>query len=290
MSHTSLRSLTRTGITAALITGFAFTAPAFAAGGPSSGGAGIQVQQAKKAKVQNSVGSELPIAHVTPDGGTQHLGERVLHRGMKGHDVRVLQDFLTIAGYYTTIDGSFGPSTLKSVEAFQSANDEAANGVVSYGVAAAIREAVAQAESSTGPVEKATIDSDGLAVAPPDAPQAVVNVINAANQIATKPYIYGGGHGKWKDAGYDCSGSVSFALHGGGLLTTTEDSSQFESYGAAGAGQWITIYANAGHAYMEVAGLWFDTAAQSRSNGNNRWSTQRVSSANGFTVRHPAGL
>jgi cell wall-associated NlpC family hydrolase len=209
---------------------------------------------------------------------------------MKGHDIRVLQDFLTIAGYYTAIDGSFGPSTLQSVEAFQSANGETANGVVSYAVAGAIREAVAQAEASDGPMQKVTIDSAGLAVAPANAPQVVVNVINAANEIATKPYIFGGGHGTFNDKGYDCSGSVSFALHGGGLLTTTEDSTQFESYGAAGPGQWITIYANAGHAYMQVAGVWYDTAAQSRSNGNNRWSTRRVSSASGFTVRHPAGL
>jgi peptidoglycan hydrolase-like protein with peptidoglycan-binding domain len=272
-----------------LISGLACTAPAFAAG-PGSGGAGIQIQQAKKAKVQNSVSNELPIAHVTPDGGSRHLGERVLRKGMRGHDVRVLQDFLTIAGYYTAIDGQFGTATLRSVKSFQSDNGEPVTGVVSYSVAAAIRQAVAQAETASGPVQHATIDSAGLAVPPANAPQAVVNVINAANQIATKPYIYGGGHGKWNDTGYDCSGSVSFALHGGGLLTTTEDSTQFESYGAAGPGQWITIYANAGHAYMQVAGLWFDTAAQSRSNGNNRWSTRRASSASGFVVRHPAGL
>jgi hypothetical protein len=209
---------------------------------------------------------------------------------MRGHDVRVLQDFLTIAGYFTAIDGQFGPATLRSVVDFQTANSENPTGVVSYRVAAAIREAVAQAEASSGPVQRATIDSAGMAVPPPNAPQAVVNVISAANRIATKPYIYGGGHGTWNDAGYDCSGSVSYALHGGGLLTTTEDSSQFESYGAAGTGQWITIYANAGHAYMEVAGLWFDTAAQSSSNGNSRWSRSRVSSASGFVVRHPAGL
>jgi len=265
LSNKSLRRLIRTAGSAALIFG-TVAAPAFASG-PTSGGAGIQAQEAKKAKVQNSVSGELPIAHVVPDGGSEHLGERVLKSGMKGHDVRVLQDFLTIAGYYTAIDGSFGPSTEKSVLAFQRANSESSDGVVSYTVAAAIREAVAQAEASTGPVEKATIDSAGLAVPPANAPQAVVSVIDAANQIATKPYIYGGG-----------------------LLSTTEDSSQFESYGAAGTGQWITIYANGGHAYMEVAGLWFDTAAQSRSNGNDRWSSSRASSASGFVVRHPAGL
>jgi phage tail protein X len=215
----------------------------------------------------------------------------VLKQGMKGHDVRVLQDFLTVAGYFTSIDGDFGPATKKSVIAFQRASGESTNGIVSYADATAIREAVAKAEAASGPVEKAKLLPDGLAVAPPDAPAAVANVIDAANSIASRPYFFGGGHGTWNDSrGYDCSGSVSFALHGGGLISTTEDSTQFEGYGAAGSGQWITIYANAGHAYMEVAGLWFDTAAQSKSNGNDRWSTTRISSASGFVTRHPAGL
>jgi hypothetical protein len=277
----------------AALSGLAFAGPAYASSSSStpanSGGAGIG-GHAKTVKVVNSVSGTLPVAAVKPDGGSQHLGERVLKPGMRGHDVRVLQDFLTIAGFYTSIDGSFGPATQKSVVAFERANNESPNGVVSYAVAAAIRQAVAQAETSTGPIQKATIDSAGLAVAPANAPQAVVSVIAAANQIASKPYIYGGGHAKWNDRGYDCSGSTSFALHGGGLLSTTEDSSQFESYGARGAGQWITLYANSGHVYMQVAGLWFDTAAQSRSNGNSRWSTSRISPASGFIARHPAGL
>jgi peptidoglycan hydrolase-like protein with peptidoglycan-binding domain len=130
---------------------------------------------------------------------------------------------------------------------------------------------------------------NGLAVAPQDAPTAVQDVIAAANQIATKPYIYGGGHGSWDSAGYDCSGSTSYALHGGGLLNVTMDSTEFESYGSAGAGQWITLWANGGHVYMEIAGLWFDTAAQSSSNGNDRWSTTRVDAPDGYVVRHPTG-
>jgi peptidoglycan hydrolase-like protein with peptidoglycan-binding domain len=130
---------------------------------------------------------------------------------------------------------------------------------------------------------------NGVAVAPQNAPQVVQNVIAAANQIATKPYIYGGGHGTWNDAGYDCSGSTSYALHGGGLLNVTMDSTEFESYGAPGPGQWITLWANGGHVYMEIAGLWFDTAAQSSSNGNDRWSTTRVDQASGYVERHPTG-
>jgi peptidoglycan hydrolase-like protein with peptidoglycan-binding domain len=294
LSNTSLRRLTRTAGLASLISGFAVAGPALASTRSSqpgtSGGAGISAAQAKKVKIANSVSGELPIANVTPDGGSEHLGERVLKQGMKGHDVRVLQDFLTIAGFYTAIDGQFGPATKTSVLAFQRSSSESATGIVGYGVATSIRQAVAKAETSTGPVEKATIDSAGLAVPPPNAPAAVVNVIAAANKIADTPYIFGGGHQRWNDAGYDCSGSTSFALHGAGLINTPEDSTEFESYGAAGTGQWITLYANGGHVYMQVAGLWFDTAAQSKSNGNDRWSTTRVSSASGFTVRHPAGL
>jgi hypothetical protein len=114
-------------------------------------------------------------------------------------------------------------------------------------------------------------------------------VIAAANQIAFKPYIYGGGHGRWIDSGYDCSGSVSYALHGAGLISAPEASGELESYGAAGPGQWITIWANAGHTYMRIAGLYFDTAAQSRTNNNDRWSARRISPVSGYVVRHPSG-
>jgi cell wall-associated NlpC family hydrolase len=137
--------------------------------------------------------------------------------------------------------------------------------------------------------DKATL-VNGLAVAPADAPAVVKQVIAAANSIATTPYAVGGGHGSWKSSAYDCSGSVGFALHGGGLLSQTEDSGQMESYGAAGPGQWITLYTNAGHVYAKIAGLYFDTAAQSSSNDQDRWSTTRVSPAGGFMVRHPRGF
>ncbi|MGB2711583.1 MAG: hypothetical protein WBC33_08695, partial [Conexibacter sp.] len=110
-------------------------------------------------------------------------------------------------------------------------------------------------------------------------------VIAAGNRIATKPYRYGGGHGRWEDAGYDCSGSVSYALHGGELLSTQLDSSGFMGWGARGRGRWITVYGNPGHAYMVVAGLRFDTSGASPS----RWQADMRSSA-GYVVRHPAGL
>jgi hypothetical protein len=115
----------------------------------------------------------------------------------------------------------------------------------------------------------------------------VREVIAAANRIATLPYRYGGGHASFSDSGYDCSGSVSYALHGGGLLVSPLDSSQFESYGRPGRGRWITIYANAGHAYMVVNGRRFDTSGQSAR--GTRWASDMGSTA-GYVVRHPAGF
>ena len=111
-------------------------------------------------------------------------------------------------------------------------------------------------------------------------------MIAAGNRIAGMPYRYGGGHGSFTDSGYDCSGSVSYALHGGGLLSAPEDSTQLQSYGAPGPGRHITIYANAGHAYMVVDGRRFDTSA--RSDSGSRWTGSQRSSA-GYVVRHPPG-
>jgi hypothetical protein len=138
-----------------------------------------------------------------------------------------------------------------------------------------------------GPGETATVGADGLAVAPASAPPAIQAVIAAGNKIAKTPYIYGGGHGKWEDAGYDCSGSVSYALHGGGLLEASMPSGGFMKWGEAGAGQWITIYAHGGHVYMTVAGLRFDTSG-ARSSGT-RWQPASERDGKGYTVVHPVG-
>jgi predicted heme/steroid binding protein len=115
----------------------------------------------------------------------------------------------------------------------------------------------------------------------------VWRVIAAGNRIARMPYKYGGGHGTYHDSGYDCSGSISFALHFAGLLRTPLDSSGFMSYGAPGHGRHITIYANAGHAYMVVDGRRFDTSAVSET--GSRWTSTHRSSA-GYVARHPRGL
>jgi hypothetical protein len=118
-------------------------------------------------------------------------------------------------------------------------------------------------------------------------PLTVRRVIAAANRIAHKPYKYGGGHGRWDDTGYDCSGSVSYALHGGGLLDTALPSSALMSYGARGKGRYITIYANPGHAFMVVHGRRFDTTG--RDERGSRWQWRSRSTA-GYSVRHPPGL
>ncbi len=128
---------------------------------------------------------------------------------------------------------------------------------------------------------------DGRAVAPQDAPQIVRDVIRAGNVIAKTPYLWGGGHGSWSSVGYDCSGSVSFALAGAGLLDTPLTSGSLAQWGAAGPGRWITIYANAGHVFMFVAGLRFDTGAISGS--GTRWQAT-LRSTSGFVARHPEGL
>lgn len=135
------------------------------------------------------------------------------------------------------------------------------------------------------PTAHATLRPDGTAAAPAGAPAAVVAVIAAGNRIASLPYKWGGGHATWDDTGYDCSGSVGYALHGGGLLDVSETSGELTTYGSSGHGAWITLYANADHVYMVVAGLRFDTSGASPS----RWQAA-PRSASGFTVRHPTGL
>ena len=136
----------------------------------------------------------------------------------------------------------------------------------------------------------------GRAVAPLDAPPQVVAAIDAANRIVGKPYRYGGGHRRFEDRGYDCSGAVSYALRGAGLLAAPLDSGSFMRWGARGRGRWITVYTNPGHAYVVIAGLRFDTslgdrvAAQplTRSGRGPRWAPPR--SSRGFVARHPAGF
>jgi hypothetical protein len=150
-----------------------------------------------------------------------------------------------------------------------------------------IRRQLAQSGISANP-GVATLTPAGLAVAPVGAPPQVQEIINAGNQIARLGYFYGGGHGTFEDSRYDCSGSISFVLAAAHLLNTTETSGALESYGAPGRGKWVTIFANAGHTYMYVAGLRFDTVALAE--GGSRWSNRTGSEGGGFVVRHPQGL
>jgi cell wall-associated NlpC family hydrolase len=131
----------------------------------------------------------------------------------------------------------------------------------------------------------------GLAAAPISAPPAVQRIVWSANQIIGLPYIFGGGHASFSSPGYDCSGTVSFALHGASLIATPMDSSEFMSWDSGGVGTWVSVFADGGHAYMTVAGLRLDTsAADDPSNQQGpRWRPLRPANE-GFTVRHPLGL
>jgi hypothetical protein len=133
---------------------------------------------------------------------------------------------------------------------------------------------------------------NGLAAAPEAAPDSVKQAIWAANKIIGRPYRYGGGHARgFVDRGYDCSGTVSVALHGADLLDAPLDSSSFMRWGSAGAGDWITVYTNHGHAYAVIAGLRLDTSAAGDPSGlkGPRWRPN-LRSSRGFKARHPVGL
>ena len=254
-------------------------------------------------------------------GDRRWLGIRRLRVGAQGKDVRVLQNDLTELGYPAATDGQFGPATRKSVRLFERAAGLRVDGVLtpretrtlkkavrSGGMAGAVSlrstrsattaasgggaSATTEPNQPTGqiappPPGAGSIGADGLAAAPAGAPAAVVAIIQAGNVIAHMPYRFGGGHQNWTDSGYDCSGSVSFALHGAGLLDTPLASYDFYTWGEAGPGQWVTIYAKDSHAYMVVAGLRYDTAASK--GGGSRWTLDSRAPV-GYVARHPAGL
>jgi len=131
----------------------------------------------------------------------------------------------------------------------------------------------------------------GRAGAPKNAPLAVKRAIWAANQLRSKPYRYGGGHKSFDDRGYDCSGTVSYALAAAGLIGSPMSSTEFRGYGERGAGKWITIYAREGHTFAVIAGLRLDTTPYDHYTGKwaPRWQTI-YRPPNGFDARHPVGL
>ncbi|HEY3614708.1 MAG TPA: peptidoglycan-binding domain-containing protein [Gaiellales bacterium] len=256
-------------------------------------------------------------------GDRRWLGIRRLRVGAQGADVKLLQNALTKLGFPAATDGAFGPATRTSVRQFERAAGLRIDGVLSPREVKTLKKAVrsgtmagavsvrttqtattsaagsvapgttpAQANQTTGqiappPPGAATIGANGLAVAPAGAPAAIAQIIAAGNVIAHMPYRFGGGHQSWQDTGYDCSGSVSYALHGAGLLDAPLASYDFYNWGDSGPGQWVTIYAKDSHAYMVVAGLRYDTAASK--GGGSRW-TAASRAPDGYVARHPAGL
>ena len=157
---------------------------------------------------------------------------------------------------------------------------------------AASATSTARLKRDTGPtsdaaVSQADVLKNGIALPPIEAPEPVRQIIEAGNSIARTPYLWGGGHGKWLDKGYDCSGSVSYALASAGLLNAPLDSGRLMGWGAPGKGKWVTIYTNPGHVYLVVAGVRFDTSG-TRSTGSRWQKTMRP--GGGFVARHPPGL
>jgi hypothetical protein len=246
-----------------------------------------------------TLGVALPVG--TAEAKRLTLGDRNLRTGMEGRDVRVLQDFLGRVGLKTTVDGQFGPATARRVKSWERRSQRKVNGRMSRAdqrklrgqVNAGITVNQPKPEPAPAPApaagDVATIQPDGTAVAPASAPEVVKQVIAAGNAIIDKPYKYGGGHGKWEDTGYDCSGSMSYALHGGGLLDQALTSGDFSSWGEAGKGQWITTYGSGGHSYMVVAGLRFDTGFNDGDSDGPDWST-KMRPGDGYVARHPEGL
>lgn len=210
-------------------------------------------------------------------GGSTRSSKQEARSAVKteGAGVEALQRALGISA-----DGDFGPGTEQALKRWQSSRGLEADGVAGP----ATRSALGLGD---GPVLKRGGDGGGKSGGGSNADAKIAQMIAAGNRIQSTPYIYGGGHGSFDDSGYDCSGSVSYVLHGAGLLDAPLASGGFTSWGEPGPGKRVTIYANAGHAYMVIDGRRFDTSGAS--SAGTRWQADDRSSA-GYVAVHPPGL
>ena len=149
---------------------------------------------------------------------------------------------------------------------------------------------LAAAPGASAAVPQATLLPGGRAVAPPSAPPAVEAMIQAANRIRHRPYVWGGGHRGWRSRGYDCSGSVSYVMHAAGLLDSPLDSRGFMRWGRGGPGSWVRIYASNDHVFAVIAGLRWDTSMTDEGDGHGPGWSEEMRSTGGFRLRHPLGL
>jgi cell wall-associated NlpC family hydrolase len=239
----------------------------------------------------------LAVSVAMPAGASAvKYGKRTIKPGMKGGDVKTLQRYLRRAGHKIRADGAFGPTSQRALALVESDLELRVDGKATRREQKAIKNVLSNPTTGGAtyiapppldkvvPGAKGTVNAQGYAIPPASAPQVVKDVIAAGNKIAKTPYKWGGGHGSWNDTGYDCSGSVSYALHGAGLLNSPLVSGDFPAWGRPGRGSWITVWGNGGHVYMYVAGMRFDTSA--RKTGGSRWTMQARSNSS-FEASHP---
>ena len=244
---------------------------------------------------------------IVPSAAQAGLGDRVLKLGARGADVSALQGYLDASGYTLAQSGRYDRRTRGRVQSFQNHYGLRATGVVTARVARMIRRTATappgyggtmfdpSPPKPSGPVpadlkivpgSRARVLRDGTAAAPANAPDEVKRIIASANEIAKLPYKWGGGHARWRDTGYDCTGSVTYAFRTTfrrGRLPTFG----YSNWGLPGPGRWITVYANSGHVYAVIAGLRYDSSGLRIA--GSRWTGQARSSAS-FVARHPAGF